>query len=136
MLEFIFILISGKNFCELFETTKSFYAEQKFPQNSQGQDSHFIIFVSHQWLGSSHPDPKSQQLPVLQEALRNILSGKSTAQSYLASQFFGESRKLTKDELHKLKTGYIWLESWYKTQRKRVEKTTFSSKKTWQFWSL
>ena len=33
------------------------------------------IFVSHQWLSSTHPDPDCKQLKVLQEALRNLLSG-------------------------------------------------------------
>lgn len=35
------------------------------------------LFVSHQWLGWSHPDPKGQQIQVLKEACANILSGKS-----------------------------------------------------------
>ena len=74
--------------------------------------SHFCIFVSHQWLGSEHPDPCLQQLPVLQEALRNIISGRCMAQSDLASQFFGESRRLSKLEIEKLQSGYIWLD-WF-----------------------
>ena len=35
------------------------------------------VFVSHQWLADEHPDPAGQQLKVLQDALRNMLSGKS-----------------------------------------------------------
>jgi len=35
------------------------------------------LFVSHQWLGWSHPDPKGLQIQVLKEACANILSGKS-----------------------------------------------------------
>ncbi|CAE7840546.1 ANKRD17 [Symbiodinium sp. CCMP2592] len=35
------------------------------------------MFISHQWLGSKHPDPCGQQMKVLQEALSNILSGTS-----------------------------------------------------------
>eukprot|EP00435_Cladocopium_sp_Y103_P062433 s805_g24.t1 len=35
------------------------------------------IFVSHQWLGSEHPDPHCEQLQVLQKALKNALSGAS-----------------------------------------------------------
>ena len=35
----------------------------------------FLIFVSHQWLSINHPDPEGQQVRVLQEALRSIISG-------------------------------------------------------------
>lgn len=74
--------------------------------------NHFCIFVSHQWLGSRHPDPKLQQLPILQKALCNLLSGRCTPQSDLASQFFGESRKLSGAELKQLQDAYIWLD-WF-----------------------
>ena len=33
-------------------------------------------FVSHQWVESSHPDPRGQQLKILQDAIRNVASGK------------------------------------------------------------
>ena len=33
------------------------------------------MFVSHQWVTSQHPDPNFEQLQVLQEALKNMLSG-------------------------------------------------------------
>ena len=29
----------------------------------------FVIFISHQWLGTSHPDPLGQQMAVLRSAL-------------------------------------------------------------------
>lgn len=35
------------------------------------------IFVSHQWAGHHHPDPKHQQLRIFQEAMKNLLSGVS-----------------------------------------------------------
>ena len=35
----------------------------------------FVIFVSHQWLGSEHPDPEGKQLKVLRCALRRMLDG-------------------------------------------------------------
>ncbi len=31
-----------------------------------------VIFVSHQWVAVSHPDPKGLQLAVLQQALRSL----------------------------------------------------------------
>lgn len=34
-------------------------------------------FISHQWVGSGHPDPQFQQMKVLQDALKNLISGGS-----------------------------------------------------------
>ena len=36
------------------------------------------LFISHQWAGLGHPDPHFLQLKVLQDALRNLLSGNSS----------------------------------------------------------
>ena len=35
------------------------------------------MFVSHQWVAHHHPDPKMEQLAVLQQALQNLLAGRS-----------------------------------------------------------
>lgn len=35
----------------------------------------FAIFVSHQWLGSEHPDPVGEQMEVLRESLRHVIEG-------------------------------------------------------------
>ncbi|CAE7633916.1 unnamed protein product [Symbiodinium sp. CCMP2592] len=35
----------------------------------------FVIFTSHQWLSSTHPDPQGQQMEVLQKALRGMIDG-------------------------------------------------------------
>ena len=35
------------------------------------------IFVSHQWVSDRHPDPAGRQFRILQDALANILSGRS-----------------------------------------------------------
>eukprot|EP00439_Symbiodinium_sp_Y106_P013873 s3470_g1.t8 len=35
------------------------------------------MFVSHQWAGVGHPDPHMEQFKVLQQALKNVLSGKT-----------------------------------------------------------
>lgn len=35
-----------------------------------------VIFVSHEWLGTAHPDPAGEQLAVLKGALRRLASGK------------------------------------------------------------
>ncbi|CAL1167244.1 unnamed protein product [Cladocopium goreaui] len=69
------------------------------------------IFVSHQWLGDSHPDPQNEQLPVLQKALRNILKGLHVSTD-VASQFFGDRKVLSNAERLQLKDSYIWLD-WF-----------------------
>ena len=35
----------------------------------------FVIFTSHQWLSSTHPDPQGQQMEALQKALRGMIDG-------------------------------------------------------------
>jgi len=40
------------------------------------------MFVSHQWVHSQHPDPDCEQFAVLQEALRNLVTGKSKVSLY------------------------------------------------------
>ncbi|CAE8583065.1 unnamed protein product [Polarella glacialis] len=52
------------------------------------------IFVSHQWVGSTSPDPDFSQLQVLQEALRNVMSGKVFISDNLISKSRGESTTL------------------------------------------
>lgn len=69
------------------------------------------IFVSHQWLGYSHPDPQSQQLPVLQKALLGILKGLPVTTD-VPSQFFGDRKVLSQEERLKLKDAYVWLD-WF-----------------------
>ena len=44
----------------------------------------FVLFVSHQWLGSEHPDPTGQQLSVLRSALRGMLSGQLSVEEDLS----------------------------------------------------
>ena len=46
------------------------------------------IFVSHQWLSGSHPDLECRQLKVLQDALRNLLSGVTKVQSHATMEFY------------------------------------------------
>lgn len=35
----------------------------------------FVLFISHQWLGSAHPDPQGAQLSVLRIALQRMVDG-------------------------------------------------------------
>ncbi|OLP98573.1 hypothetical protein AK812_SmicGene18923 [Symbiodinium microadriaticum] len=41
----------------------------------------FVIFTSHQWLGSAHPDPQGQQCAVLRKALLGVISGSLQVQT-------------------------------------------------------
>eukprot|EP00438_Fugacium_kawagutii_P005921 Skav229271 [mRNA] locus=scaffold952:195753:197462:- [translate_table: standard] len=70
----------------------------------------FTIFVSHKWLGRQHPDPRGDQLQVLQSILRNVIARKISIQNDFISQFFGGFRALTESEHSKFKDAYIWLD--------------------------
>jgi len=66
------------------------------------------FFVSHQWLGSLHPDPHHQQLQVLQEALRNLLSGTIKVSLPIAEEiFFGRRPGPTVADFES-KPLYVW----------------------------
>lgn len=41
----------------------------------QWQSGMFVIFVSHEWLSSLHPDPKGSKLEVLQQCFLKLLKG-------------------------------------------------------------
>ncbi|CAE7812455.1 unnamed protein product [Symbiodinium sp. CCMP2456] len=51
------------------------------------------MFVSHQWLSDTHPDPDFQQLKVLQDTLRNIVAGTSSISQALFSEIVRGRRK-------------------------------------------
>ena len=40
----------------------------------QFQPGMFVIFVSHQWLSSAHPDPHGEQMKVLRETLGGLVA--------------------------------------------------------------
>mmetsp|Transcript_54479 Transcript_54479/g.100750 ORF Transcript_54479/g.100750 Transcript_54479/m.100750 type:complete len:885 (+) Transcript_54479:144-2798(+) len=71
------------------------------------------IFVSHQWLATDHPDPCGHQLHILQEALRNLITGVATVENDPAREIFLKGQdKLVKDELAAISEGYVWLD-WF-----------------------
>ncbi|CAE7783600.1 Ankrd17, partial [Symbiodinium microadriaticum] len=51
------------------------------------------MFVSHQWLSDTHPDPDFQQLKVLQDTLRNIVAGTSSISEALLSEIMYGRRR-------------------------------------------
>lgn len=70
----------------------------------RGQD---VIFVSHQWCSPSHPDPNFEQLPVLQQALRNMGDGKVEACGDLHLQLnLQTSMKFT--DVKRLMNAAVW----------------------------
>ncbi|CAE7039397.1 ANK1 [Symbiodinium sp. CCMP2456] len=64
-------------------------------------------FVSHQWVAKHHPDPDHRQFRVLQDALRNILSGVTQISvDVITELIIGKSPKMT-HSLHPADL-YIW----------------------------
>ena len=77
----------------------------------EGLSSSWVIFVSHQWMGLGHPDPFREQLRVLQEALRGMISEELHIEQDAAVQFFLKGgRTLSKQERRQLEHAYIWLD--------------------------
>ncbi|CAJ1348818.1 unnamed protein product [Effrenium voratum] len=72
--------------------------------------SNYCIFVSHQWISNSHPDPDGHQLEVLQQCLRWICDGSITVTNDAASQFFGEVKILSEQQRAKLQRAFLWLD--------------------------
>ncbi|CAJ1347634.1 unnamed protein product [Effrenium voratum] len=75
------------------------------------EEGFFCIFVSHQWLTASHPDPKGEQLSVLKHALCNLLAGAQIGTD-LRADFFDQQTRLSKQQRIRLKDGYIWMD-WF-----------------------
>ncbi|CAK9105979.1 unnamed protein product [Durusdinium trenchii] len=72
------------------------------------------IFVSHQWVANSHPDPDGQQLLVLQEALQNIIDGKLAVSMDLASHLQGLQTSAPSAEKTSalMREAFLWLD-WF-----------------------
>ncbi|CAJ1375319.1 unnamed protein product [Effrenium voratum] len=73
------------------------------------QEGIFCIFVSHQWLGTFHPDPTGEQLRVLQDTLRNLMRGEQIGTD-ITLEFWLQSVRLSEMHRSKLKDAYIWLD--------------------------
>eukprot|EP00435_Cladocopium_sp_Y103_P002024 s1300_g1.t1 len=78
----------------------------------------FVLFVSHQWLGSEHPDPTGQQLSVLRCALRRMLSGRLSVEEDLTSMTpdarlaHGSIKKISPEQVQQIGNGYLFLD-WF-----------------------
>ena len=66
------------------------------------------LFVSHQWVTKSHPDPEFKQFRVLQEALQNIMSGLSQVSTDMITEaIFGLTKAISASELQPGKL-FLW----------------------------
>ncbi|CAE7486766.1 unnamed protein product [Symbiodinium microadriaticum] len=66
------------------------------------------MFISHQWLANEHPDPEAQQWKVLQEAIRNLYSGRSLVTLPIQSEYFyGRHSTLSREDFQS-KPLFIW----------------------------
>ena len=66
------------------------------------------IFVSHQWLSESHPDPECKQLKVLQAALQNLLLGICKVSSHPTVEvYYGDQKAYTSAGL-KASPVFVW----------------------------
>jgi len=76
------------------------------------QAAFLSIFVSHQWLGTNHPDKTGAQFKILQEALANIIDGYTKIELDLPMQFTGESTVLSPANREQLRDAYVWFD-WF-----------------------
>ncbi|CAJ1453667.1 unnamed protein product [Effrenium voratum] len=83
------------------------------------QAGFFCIFVSHQWLGFNHPDPNSEQLPVLQQALLHLLAGGDIGVD-ITTEFFGWRSRFSEKHRASIKDGYIWMD-WFSIPQHSLE---------------
>ena len=71
----------------------------------------FVIFVSHQWLSSSHPDPSGRQVAVLRNGLQGMIDGSLDVRVDFISRGFNEkamSRRTRQD----IASGFLFFD-WY-----------------------
>ncbi|CAJ1372282.1 unnamed protein product [Effrenium voratum] len=77
----------------------------------------FTIFVSHQWLGTAHPDPSGQQLAILRTALGRMIEGSLQVQQDLTSstpayRLVGPAHSLTSQTRQQIADGFLFLD-WF-----------------------
>jgi len=70
----------------------------------------FTIFVSHQWLSASHPDPDGKQLAVLREAFERIITKQLQVEEDLVS--FPVFKSLSKRDRDAIAGGFVFFD-WF-----------------------
>lgn len=82
------------------------------------QPGMFVLFISHQWLGSAHPDPQGAQLSVLRIALQRMVDGLLAVEEDLTSMTpdarlaHGAIKRLSPETMQKIANGYLFLD-WF-----------------------
>eukprot|EP00439_Symbiodinium_sp_Y106_P052250 s2042_g7.t1 len=71
----------------------------------------FVIFVSHQWLSSSHPDPRGRQVAVLRDALRGMISGSVDVAVDFISRTH-DKRSMSQRTRQEIAKGYLFFD-WF-----------------------
>lgn len=73
----------------------------------------FVIFVSHQWLGATHPDPRGEQLAVLRQSLTGIIEGSLHVEGDMISLIKGRPTLQLPDAIRKeIQHGFLFLD-WF-----------------------
>lgn len=75
----------------------------------QWQPGLFVIFVSHQWLGRSHPDPDGQHASILRRSLEGMIHGTLQAEFEIEDEAPRRRRLL---EPSSIGQGYLFLD-WF-----------------------
>ena len=70
----------------------------------------FVIFVSHQWLSSVHPDPEGHQVEVLRRALQRTIDGSLQVHEDMASS--SEKKSVSREIRRQISEGYLFLD-WF-----------------------
>eukprot|EP00397_Hematodinium_sp_SG-2012_P001434 GEMP01001436.1.p1 GENE.GEMP01001436.1~~GEMP01001436.1.p1 ORF type:complete len:979 (+),score=217.72 GEMP01001436.1:192-3128(+) len=87
-----------------------------------------VIFVSHQWLSTTHPDPDGNQFKVLQKALRRLLSGESVRSHWRSGMLPQKRDYVVSNWPELLKNSKIWYDYMSVPQlTNRVSDTTVNS---------
>jgi len=87
-------LIVGRTLMELQHPLPShemLKKEGKLIQWKPADQSRPIVFISHEWVGTHHPDPEFKQFKVLQMALQNMSEGKLIIRKEPFSELHGIS---------------------------------------------
>lgn len=67
------------------------------------------LFVSHQWTGNRHPDPTMKQFRVLQQCLRNMISGSCKPETHwITALFFQRQGSISAKECRAFADAYVW----------------------------
>lgn len=72
--------------------------------------SMFVIFVSHQWLSTEHPDPKGQKVKIFQETLLGMIDESLPVAEDVVSR--SDDKSLSSEMRRHIKDGFIFFD-WF-----------------------